>query len=142
MRKINYFLGGKEMEKLQIEYCPTCGNVVEKIEDHRVPLMCCGQKLQLLKPNSTEAAIEKHQPVISQENGTLLICVGEVEHPSVEAHWIPWVVIRFGNEVHRYSFEAGQKTIIELPCPASGMVVEAMAYCNLHGLWSTEYTVL
>lgn len=130
------------MKKMQIEYCPTCGNVVEKIEDHRVPLMCCGQKLQPLVPNSTEAAIEKHQPVISQENGKLLIRVGEVEHPSVEAHWIPWVIVQLENQIHRYSFEAGQIPIIDIPCPTSGTVVKAMAYCNSHGLWEVEYTVL
>ncbi|MTL82835.1 desulfoferrodoxin, partial [Turicibacter sanguinis] len=42
--------------------CPTCGNVIELIEDHKVPVMCCGKKMEELVPNSTEAAVEKHMP--------------------------------------------------------------------------------
>ena len=26
--------------------CPICGNVVEMVEDHGVPLMCCGNKME------------------------------------------------------------------------------------------------
>ena len=29
--------------------CPICGNVLEMVEDHGVPLMCCGKKIDKLK---------------------------------------------------------------------------------------------
>lgn len=29
--------------------CPICGNVVEMVEDHGVPLMCCGKKMEEIK---------------------------------------------------------------------------------------------
>ena len=51
--------------------CPTCGNVIELIEDHKVPVMCCGKKMEELVPNSTEAAVEKHMPVPTVENGEI-----------------------------------------------------------------------
>ena len=30
--------------------CEHCGNVVEKVEDHGVPVMCCGKKMAELDP--------------------------------------------------------------------------------------------
>lgn len=75
------------MKNLLFEICPICGNLVEKVEDHRVPLMCCGQKLNRLVPNSTEAAVEKHQPVIRQEGEVLIIEVGEVTRLNSKRRW-------------------------------------------------------
>ena len=33
--------------------CPICGNVVEMVEDHGVPLMCCGKKMEEIKADSS-----------------------------------------------------------------------------------------
>ena len=32
--------------------CETCGNVVVKLVDSKVPLVCCGSKMQELVPNT------------------------------------------------------------------------------------------
>ena len=45
--------------------CPICGNVVEMIDDHGVPLMCCGKKMEVIEAGSIDAAVEKHVPVVS-----------------------------------------------------------------------------
>lgn len=126
------------MNDLLFEICPICGNLIERIEDHHVPLMCCGQKLELLVPNSTEAAVEKHQPVLKLDETTLTIEVAEVMHPMLASHWIPWVVIQTPTMVIRQTFEPGELPSLTLPRPEAGTPVRVYAYCNLHGLWASE----
>lgn len=36
--------------------CRHCGNLIGLIHDAGVPMMCCGQKMEALVPNTTEAA--------------------------------------------------------------------------------------
>ena len=35
--------------------CRHCGNLIGLIHDAGVPMMCCGQKMEALVPNTTEA---------------------------------------------------------------------------------------
>ena len=118
--------------------CPTCGNVIELIEDHKVPVMCCGKKMEELVPNSTEAAVEKHIPVPTVENGVLKVSVGEVEHPSIEKHWIPFVAVKASDLVMRREIKATEKPEAIFPIGDFKGEVEVYAWCNLHGLWKAE----
>ena len=54
------------MGKLQFFKCMHCGNVAVKVFDKGVPLVCCGEKMQLLEAGVTDAAQEKHVPVVTQ----------------------------------------------------------------------------
>ena len=56
--------GGTKMKRLF--KCEHCGNIIEMVEDKGVPVMCCGQKMTELVPNTTDAATEKHVPVIEE----------------------------------------------------------------------------
>ena len=40
--------------------CMHCGNMVEMIEDKGVPVVCCGEKMKELVPNTTDAAQASH----------------------------------------------------------------------------------
>ena len=40
--------------------CAHCGNVILKVVDSKVPVVCCGQKMTELIPGTTDAAVEKH----------------------------------------------------------------------------------
>ena len=42
--------------------CKHCGNLVGMIHNAGVPIICCGEPMQELVANSTEAAGEKHLP--------------------------------------------------------------------------------
>ena len=35
--------------------CEHCGNIITKIEDKGVPVMCCGQKMTEIVPGTTDA---------------------------------------------------------------------------------------
>ena len=74
--------------KANFYICPTCGNLVYTVHNAGVPLLCCGQKMQKLEPNTVEASGEKHLPVAALEGDTLHVSVGSVEHPMVAEHMI------------------------------------------------------
>ena len=50
---------------MEVKYyvCKHCGNIIEKVKDKGVPVMCCGEAMQELKAGVTDAAVEKHVPV-------------------------------------------------------------------------------
>ena len=47
--------------------CSHCGNIIAFVKDKGVPVICCGEKMKEIIPGTTDAAVEKHVPVISQE---------------------------------------------------------------------------
>ena len=46
--------------------CDHCGNLITTLHDAGVPMLCCGEKMRELIPNTVEASGEKHLPVWSQ----------------------------------------------------------------------------
>ena len=80
------------MSKLQFFKCMHCGNVAVKVFDKGVPLMCCGEKMQLLEAGVTDAAQEKHVPVVTQSD-VIHVEVGSVAHPMEEEHYITMIVL-------------------------------------------------
>ena len=73
--------------------CEHCGNIVTKIVDKGVPVLCCGEPMVELKANTTDAATEKHVPVVKAEDNKLFVEVGEVTHPMTEEHLIQFVYV-------------------------------------------------
>mgnify|MGYP005762946113 FL=1 len=89
--------------------CSHCGNLVGVIHDAGVPMMCCGQKMTELIPNTTDAAEEKHLPVVTVEGDTVKVSVGSVEHPMLEEHSIEWVYLLTENGGQRKALNPGDK---------------------------------
>ena len=46
--------------KAKFYICEHCGNLVTTIHNAGVPLICCGEKMKELLPNTVEASGEKH----------------------------------------------------------------------------------
>ena len=120
-------------EKLQIYKCEICGNIVEVLHTGGGELVCCGQPMKLYKENKTDAAREKHVPVISKEENGYRITVGSVLHPMEDKHYIEWIELIADGTVHRKSLRPGDKPEVFLNVKAGN--VRARAYCNIHGLW-------
>ncbi len=115
--------------------CEHCGNIIAKVRDRGVPVMCCGQKMKELIPNTTDAAGEKHVPVYSVEDGVVKVSVGSVEHPMNPEHYIEWISLETsnGNQRKCLSPEGKPEACFRI---CKGEEVKAVyAYCNLHGLW-------
>lgn len=116
--------------------CSVCGNVVEYICGNTKPLTCCGKPMDIMKANSTDAAQEKHVPFVEVNDGDLLVKVGSVEHPMTKEHYIMWVSQVAGNVENKVILAPEQATTVRFPYMRECKIY---AYCNLHGLWVTEF---
>ena len=117
--------------------CRKCGNLVGMIHDSGVPLMCCGQPMDVLKANTSEGAGEKHLPVVQIEGDLLTVNVGSVDHPMTEEHLIQWIFVQTEHGGQRKSLNPGDAPHAEF-CLKGDKAIAVYAYCNLHGLWMTE----
>ena len=39
--------------------CKHCGNIIAKVKDTGVPVICCGEPMSEIIPGTTDAAVEK-----------------------------------------------------------------------------------
>jgi len=115
--------------------CKHCGQIIAKVKDTKVPVICCGEPMSEIIPSSTDAAIEKHVPVISKEGNKVIVKVGSVEHPMVDAHYIEWIALetKLGNQ--RKALKPGDKPEVCFSLCENDEIIKAYAYCNLHSLW-------
>ena len=81
------------MTNITFYRCPICGNIVMKILDSNVPVVCCGQPMQPMVANTVDASAEKHVPVVAQIDNSVTVSVGLVPHPMVEEHYIQWIFL-------------------------------------------------
>jgi len=116
--------------------CDKCGNLAELIHSSGVNPVCCGQLMTLLVPNTTDAAVEKHVPVITRDGDKVNISIGAVIHPMLPEHYIEWIVLAQGETTKRVALNPGDEPVAVF-CAGEG-VVTAYAYCNIHGLWASE----
>lgn len=118
--------------------CKHCGQIIAKVKNTNVPVICCGEPMSEIIPSSTDAAIEKHVPVITKENNKVVVKVGSVEHPMVDAHYIEWIALetKLGNQ--RKALKPGDKPEACFSLCDNDEVIKAYAYCNLHSLWSNK----
>jgi superoxide reductase len=121
-------------KKLEIYKCLQCGNIVEVMHGEGSNLVCCSEDMVLLVANKTEAATEKHIPVLSKTDKGYLVQVGEVAHPMTDAHYIEWIELIDGAKVYCKFLKPGDKPEADFCVQATNPT--ARAYCNLHGLWS------
>lgn len=117
--------------------CRKCGNLVGMVHDSGVPLICCGEKMEELTPNTVEASGEKHLPVVTVTDDVLTVNVGSVDHPMIDTHLIEWIFVQTEHGGQRKAFKAGDAPHAEF-CLKGDKAIAVYAYCNLHGLWMTE----
>lgn len=118
--------------------CETCGNVIEKVVDSKVPVMCCGKPMVELVANTTDAAQEKHVPVVSVEGRKVSVKVGSTEHPMTPEHHISFIVLETCCGVYRRDLDPAGKPEAEFAITENETPKAVYEYCNLHGLWKAE----
>jgi len=118
--------------------CPHCGNIIVKVVDKGVPVMCCGQKMEELVPGSVDAALEKHVPVVAVEGNIVKVSVGSVEHPMLPEHYITNIVLETSQGIQIAELKPEGKPYCEFSLADGVTAVAAYEYCNLHGLWVTK----
>ncbi len=125
------------MSNTKFYICEHCGNLIEKIDDSGVPVVCCGQNMAPIAAGTVEASREKHIPVISVDGDTVRVNVGSIEHPMAAEHSILWVELKTDRGVQRKELRIGEPPILSFAL-AGEKPLEVYAYCNLHGLWMAE----
>ncbi|MDR2444246.1 MAG: desulfoferrodoxin [Deltaproteobacteria bacterium] len=117
----------------QIYRCALCGQIVEVLIAGAGALVCCGNNMQHLIENTTEAAKEKHIPVITKIDGGYKVSVGSVAHPMEEKHSIQFIELTVGGVTQIKHLKPGDQPEAVFNAPEGEAT--AREYCNLHGLW-------
>lgn len=125
------------MCEIRFYVCEHCGNIVGLIHNAGVPMMCCGQKMTELVPNTEEASVEKHLPVVTIEDDKVYVEIGSAPHPMVEEHHIVWVYLQTDRGGQRKCLEIGSEPKVTFAL-VDEKPLAVYAYCNLHGLWRTD----
>ncbi|MDR3358479.1 MAG: desulfoferrodoxin [Desulfovibrio sp.] len=117
----------------EIYKCECCCNIVEVLHGGGGDLSCCGQPMAFIRAGATDAAREKHVPVIEKTDNGFKVSVGSVTHPMEEKHYIEWIELLADNKSCLRQLKPGD--IPEAGFCLEASSVTARAYCNLHGLW-------
>ena len=114
--------------------CPDCGTIlIPDRSDDFAP-----KKLVELIPNTTDAAGEKHVPVITVDGSCVKVAVGAVAHPMLDAHFITFIVLETTQGYQKKDLKPGEAPEAVFALAEGEKVVAAYEYCNLHGLWKAE----
>lgn len=119
---------------MQVYKCKKCGSLVSEIIDGGF----CGGNMDLVEANTTDAATEKHVPVVEVSGNKVVAKVGEVEHPMLEEHHIQSIILETKNGFQVKKLHAGDKPCAIFLLAEGEEAVAVYEYCNLHGLWKKE----
>lgn len=125
------------MKRVTFYQCPICGNIAIKVVDGGGTMMCCGQPMKVMEPNTTDAAQEKHVPAVSIEDGVLTAQVGSVIHPMEEDHYIQWIYLATEEGVLARCLKPGEAPVASFVLDGQTPIA-VFEYCNKHGLWKAE----
>ena len=116
--------------ELVVKQCKHCKSTVIVLKDSK--LMCCNEEMEVLVPNSVDAAFEKHIPTYEVQDGKILVTVN---HVMEEDHYIEWIAMCTDKKVCLKYFAPGEEAKTHFKYVPGSYVY---SYCNKHGLWKTE----
>jgi superoxide reductase len=123
---------------MNIYFCKLCKRICYTYPVDST-LVCCGEEMTLLEPKKEEEGNEKHLPVITKigEN-KINVKVGSVTHPMTEKHLIQWIFIENGDRYYTKTFKPNEEPVADFEVDFS-KELKVYEYCNIHGLWMSEY---
>ncbi|MDY6035724.1 MAG: desulfoferrodoxin family protein, partial [Bulleidia sp.] len=113
----------------------TTKEIIEVILGDDTTFTSNGSDMVELVANSTDAAGEKHVPVITVDGNKVHVVVGSVIHPMSEEHSIQFIALETKNGVQRKALNPTDKPEATFVLNEGDEVVAAYEFCNLHGLW-------
>lgn len=118
--------------------CSVCGNVIIKLVDSGVNVVCCGKPMKQLIPSTDDTAVEKHLPVVEfLEDGKIKVRVGERPHPMIMEHHISFIYLETDKGGHIQYLSEGQAPEAEFFLKEE-KAIAVYEYCNIHGLWKKD----
>ena len=123
---------------MKVLLCKKCKKMLGVMKGSKCPTMCCGEPMEELVPNTTDAATEKHVPAVSVDGSIVTVCVGSVEHPMLEEHFINWIALETREGMQRKQLSPGDAPKAVFAIAPGDTPVAAYEYCNLHGFWKAD----
>ena len=120
---------------MELFICKHCGNIITFLENSNVPVMCCGEKMHKVEPNTVDAAVEKHLPVIEVKDLLATVTVGQVEHHMQDDHYIKWIILETTEGLKVKNLTPSDKPIAIFSLLDGEEVICAYEFCNKHGIW-------
>ncbi len=114
---------------LKVYQCEKCGKILITTNELK------DEKFKELIACSTDAAKEKHVPVVTNEGNTVKVDVGSVSHPMTAEHLIEWVAVETEAGYQVKYLTADKAPVCVFALADGEKIVNVYAYCNLHGLW-------
>ena len=121
--------------ELIIRKCKSCGAIVRVIEDctcENCGISCCGEAMEVLVPNSVDAAVEKHVPTFEKVEDEIFV---KVNHVMEKEHFIEWISLVADNKEYFVKLYPEQNAECRFPYITGSVLY---AYCNKHGLWKKD----
>ena len=121
--------------ELIIKKCSKCGATVKVIEDctcEGCGIKCCNEEMQVMMPNSVDAAVEKHVPTYNIVDDEIVV---KVNHVMEQEHFIEWLSLVADNTQYTVKLNPEQEAEAKFPYIKGATIY---AYCNKHGLWKAE----
>ena len=123
---------------LKFYKCMHCGNIAIKPFDAGVPLVCCGEKMTELTANTTDAAVEKHVPVVRVDGSNVHVEVGSTLHPMTPEHYITFICLVTKNGYQIVELTPEDAPVADFAIAEGDEALKVYEYCNLHGLRVAE----
>ena len=121
-------------EKLEFYRCEICGNLVQVVLSGAGELVCCNQPMKHLTPQHDKSELgEKHAPEYEFRDNKKF--VGVYSHPMLPEHYIQFIEVqnKDKDEVRLKYFKPNSTA--EFDISDTGDNIEAVEFCNIHGLW-------
>lgn len=121
--------------ELVIKRCKACGTMIKVLQGNECTdceVVCCGEKMQALVPNSIDAAVEKHVPTYEKVEDEIYV---KVNHVMEKEHFIEWISLISENKEYTVKLYPEQNAECRFPYIKGATLY---AYCNKHGLWKKD----
>lgn len=120
---------------MEIFKCKKCGNTIEFITNNGPSITCCGEIMEPLEINTSEASGEKHLPIYEIMDKKIKVSVGEILHPMEENHNIAWITLVSDKKIIKKILKPGDSPVVKFPYIQGSTIY---AYCGVHGIFRTE----
>ena len=121
--------------ELIIKKCKNCGATIKIIKDctcNDCGIICCGEHMQKVEPNSVDAVVEKHVPTYEKVEDEIVV---RVNHVMEKEHYIEWICLVKENKEIMIKLYPEQNAELRFPYIKDSTIY---SYCNKHGLWKSE----
>lgn len=121
--------------KFIMKRCRKCGATIEVLKDCTCGdcgIVCCGEQMETLAPNSVDASFEKHLPTYEVVGAYVVVTV---PHVMEDEHYIEFVGLNSDKINAKKYFKAGEVAKAVFPYVKGATIY---SYCNKHGLWETQ----